>query len=181
MLAAGSCGEPCVVAPQPPDPLCSPTQIQTHPLSLHNPKGVQQQKSLRAWCGVTHLASSPPLPTGTSFPEAERERLGLRGLLPPRVVSMRVQVWYVCVGRVWGTGVWGTGWLMTVRVVKGGGGCGGCSKLAKHVWQHFDKQCRMDEQQCPPPPLINCVESYRRHGDSLCNQQHPTPVVIVTM
>lgn len=29
---------------------------------------------------------------GTGFPVAERERLGLRGLLPPRVVSMQVQV-----------------------------------------------------------------------------------------
>jgi hypothetical protein len=41
---------------------------------------------------------------GTGFPVAERERLGLRGLLPPRVVSMQVQVrcgavWPVRTGR----------------------------------------------------------------------------------
>lgn len=48
---------------------------------------------------VLHVPTHPstlPVPAsthpGTGFPEVERERLGLRGLLPPRVVSMRVQV-----------------------------------------------------------------------------------------
>ena len=33
---------------------------------------------------------------GTAFPMSERERLQLRGLLPPRVLTMDAQVWGPC-------------------------------------------------------------------------------------
>ena len=35
---------------------------------------------------------SPPSLQGTAFPMAERERLGLRGLIPPRVLTLEIQV-----------------------------------------------------------------------------------------
>ena len=40
---------------------------------------------------------------GSAFPKSERDRLGLRGLLPPRSLTMELQVgWAVC-GRWWGS------------------------------------------------------------------------------
>ena len=36
---------------------------------------------------------------GTAFPMSERERLQLRGLLPPRVLTMDAQVCEPCAGR----------------------------------------------------------------------------------
>jgi hypothetical protein len=38
------------------------------------------------------LLRDPWINKGTAFPKAERERLQIRGLLPPRVTSMAVQV-----------------------------------------------------------------------------------------
>jgi hypothetical protein len=34
---------------------------------------------------------TPPAPAGSAFPAAERERLGLRGLLPPTISDMETQ------------------------------------------------------------------------------------------
>jgi hypothetical protein len=45
---------------------------------------------------------APPAPAGSAFPEAERERLGLRGLLPPTISDMETQVG-------WGPGGRGAG------------------------------------------------------------------------
>ncbi|HJX15389.1 MAG TPA: hypothetical protein VJ386_06610, partial [Candidatus Deferrimicrobiaceae bacterium] len=46
---------------------------------LHGKRGVE-------------LLHDPVLNKGTAFTEAERDRLGLRGLLPPRVSTQEVQV-----------------------------------------------------------------------------------------
>jgi hypothetical protein len=49
---------------------------------LHTP-GVVKVHVLTDGCAV---------PAGTAFPVSERERLGLRGLLPPRITDMQLQV-----------------------------------------------------------------------------------------
>jgi malate dehydrogenase (oxaloacetate-decarboxylating)(NADP+) len=51
-----------------------PTQI-----PLHGKRGVE-------------LLHDPVLNKGTAFTEAERDRLGLRGLLPPRASTQEIQV-----------------------------------------------------------------------------------------
>ena len=41
------------------------------------------------------LLHNPLLNQGTAFTEAERDQLGLRGLLPPRVIPMEMQAWRI--------------------------------------------------------------------------------------
>ncbi|MBI5420365.1 MAG: NAD-dependent malic enzyme, partial [Deltaproteobacteria bacterium] len=48
-------------------------------LNLHDKRGVD-------------LLHDPVLNKGTAFTEAERDALGLRGLLPPRVSTLETQV-----------------------------------------------------------------------------------------
>ena len=40
---------------------------------------------------MTTTAQDPLSNKGTSFPIGERDRLGLRGLLPPRVIDFKTQ------------------------------------------------------------------------------------------
>lgn len=54
-----------------------------------------QPDTVLGWCDTQttkKLLTTCATLAGTSFPAAERERLGLRGLLPPRVIDMQVQV-----------------------------------------------------------------------------------------
>ena len=47
-------------------------------------------------CACMHLPVCLVLVQGTAFPMSERERLQLRGLLPPRVLTLEAQVCEPC-------------------------------------------------------------------------------------
>ena len=57
----------------------------------------EKSNGLSAWCGLPKLRgplllADPIYNKGTAFTERERDALGLRGLLPPRVFTLEEQV-----------------------------------------------------------------------------------------
>ena len=76
---------------------------------------------------------------GTAHPLVERERLGLRGLLPPRVLTMEQQVTV----------------SLHLSAAGGGSASGGGMQCSRHVpcavpWVHSDALCRGQAAHCLP-------------------------------